>query len=93
ETIIELSVGTGQPGNCCTKYACAPEPTCEGAGINYWPDKCTKCNSCQIPNCISIKNCAPPTHASGCHHEDGTQSLNGETWREGICTLCKCENG
>ncbi|KAL7731696.1 hypothetical protein ACLKA6_000980 [Drosophila palustris] len=94
EVLIELSQGNGQPGSCCTQYRCGKEPQCEtGSALIYWPDKCTKCNSCKLP-CIDVCYQSDQTSPSNCLTDDKEIKLDGESWLQGHgCVKCVCSEG
>ncbi|XP_060657410.1 uncharacterized protein LOC132792174 [Drosophila nasuta] len=92
EVLIELSAASGQPGNCCPQFKCSKEPQCEAGNKNltYWLNRCTKCNSCQVPPCQDVCYQADPPH--NCMSHDKQLMYNGDTWLEG-CIECKCIDG
>lgn len=92
EVLIELSQGNGQPGSCCTQYRCGKEPQCEDgeSALIYWPDKCTKCNSCKTP-CIDICYQSDESSPSNCLTDDKEIKFNGDSWTQGHgCVKCTC---
>ncbi|XP_062135896.1 uncharacterized protein LOC133845451 [Drosophila sulfurigaster albostrigata] len=92
EVLIELSAASGQPGNCCPQFECGKEPQCEAGNKNltYWLNRCTKCNSCQVPPCQDVCYQADLPH--NCMSHDKQLMYNGDTWLEG-CIECKCIDG
>ncbi|XP_034480677.1 mucin-5AC [Drosophila innubila] len=95
EVLIELSQGNGQPGNCCTQYRCGKEPQCEDgeSALIYWPDKCTKCNSCKPP-CIDICYQSDESSPSNCLTDDKEIKFNDDIWFQGHgCVKCVCSEG
>ncbi|KAH8256948.1 hypothetical protein KR038_000144, partial [Drosophila bunnanda] len=93
QVLVEVYPGDGQPGSCCPHYKCSDsEPTCNGTNVTYFPNKCTKCESCNSHAIRCIQFCDLSVEVSNClTMPNETAVALGGTWTEnGGCTLCRC---
>ncbi|KAH8380982.1 hypothetical protein KR200_003388, partial [Drosophila serrata] len=93
QVLVEVYPGDGQPGSCCPHYKCSDsEPVCNGTNVTYFPNKCTKCESCNSHAIRCIQFCDLSVEVSNClTMPNETAVALGGTWTEnGGCTLCRC---
>ncbi|KAH8293973.1 hypothetical protein KR054_007062 [Drosophila jambulina] len=93
QVLVEVYPGNGEPGSCCPHYECSDrEPVCNGTNVTYFPNKCTKCESCNSHAIRCIQFCDLSAVVSNCLTQPNETAIAlGETWTENDgCTLCRC---
>ncbi|XP_075160961.1 uncharacterized protein LOC142233813 [Haematobia irritans] len=94
QVAIEIHKGEGVPGNCCSLYKCVAKQQCTmGVKQSYWKSKCLKC-SCFGESEMCEDHCPPVESLQNCFSDYHQQMMpNGESWMEGSCVSCICDEG
>ncbi|XP_073837005.1 reduction in Cnn dots 2 [Musca autumnalis] len=96
EVAIEVEAGQGVPGKCCPVFKCIPKIQCAfGVKQVFWKSKCLKC-SCFGENEMCEDHCPHQEEETiqSCFSDFYGQAMaNGESWMEGSCVSCFCEQG